>query len=306
MNKLMNPTQIWDQLIGAGAGMSAGDDMVDPAAQMEAERRRALGLSTLDYLDQSATSLHARLSYSDKQKLDQYLTAVRELETRVNAVGTGMQGIGCGNHTAPTVGLMEDRPANTEGVYSRDEHAAAINDLVVMAFECDTTRIISYMLDDARSEFVYDHVLARAFSMAGSTEGATTQGGLYHELQHAGDNNDGFATITWWLATKAAELLERLDSIPEGDGTMLDNTLAMFASSMTGANHDSNKLPIILFGAGSTFKNNAHVAFPDTPGDRPLRDLYLTIMNSYYGMNEASFGASAVGAQNQIISEILA
>jgi hypothetical protein len=142
--------------------------------------------------------------------------------------------------------------------------------------------------------------------MAGSTEGATTQGGLYHELQHAGDNNDGFATITWWLATKAAELLERLDSIPEGDGTMLDNTLAMFASSMTGANHDSNKLPIILFGAGSTFKNNAHVAFPDTPGDRPLRDLYLTIMNSYYGMNEASFGASAVGAQNQIISEILA
>ena len=89
-----------------------------------------------------------------------------------------------------------------------------MNDLIVMAFQCDVTRVISYMMEDERSEFVYDHVPKRKFSATGSVPG-TGNCGNYHGAQHAGDVNDDFSTISWWNAGKAAALCERLDAIED-------------------------------------------------------------------------------------------
>jgi hypothetical protein len=98
-----------------------------------------------------------------------------------------------------------------------------------------------------------------------------------------------------------------MDAIVEGDGTLLDNSLVMYASCMHGGNHQCDDLPVALFGGGGgVFKQDLHVQFPFFPGDRPMRDLYLTILNNYFQLGVTEFGVHAGGAANTIISEILA
>ena len=86
---------------------------------------------------------------------------------------------------------------NAPAGYNRGAHATLMIDLVVMALQCDITRVVSFMLDDARSDFVYDFITERKFTATGSTPGTAPVGG-YHGLQHAGETNNGFATIGWW------------------------------------------------------------------------------------------------------------
>ena len=83
---------------------------------------------------------------------------------------------------------------NVTNGYHRGTHATIMNDLIVMALRCDASRVVTHMLDDARSDLVYDHITVRKLSAAGSTESSGKAGG-YHGLQHAGDSNDGFASI---------------------------------------------------------------------------------------------------------------
>jgi len=169
-------------------------------------------------------------------------------------------------------------------------------DLVTMAFQCDITRVVSFMLDDARSDFVYDFLTERKFTDTGSTPGTSKVAG-YHGLQHAGDRNNGFATIGWWNAQKAAELAQKLMAIKEGDaGNALDNTVITFASGMHGGNHDAQNLPIALIGGGgrtaggTVLKTNQHFAFA---AEHRLADVHLTVMQKVFGCPDASFGASA-------------
>ena len=94
-------------------------------------------------------------------------------------------------------------------------------ELVVMALQCDITRMVSFMLDDARSDYVYTHVPVRIFNTpaAGSmsSPGKGTCGG-YHGLQHAGDNNNGFATIAWWNAARRTRWPKRWPRSRKGAG----------------------------------------------------------------------------------------
>jgi Protein of unknown function (DUF1552) len=302
--KEVNPQAVFDRLVSSGA---SGVASADPAAKKQAELRRALKLSALDFVRDSASKLSAQLGREDKPRLDQFLSSVRDLEQRARAVDAAM---GQQQETAPAMCKAIARPpqayaVNVKDGYNRGTHATLMNDLIVMALTCDVTRVVSYMLDDARSDFVYDHLTNRKFTADGSSEDSGKVGG-FHGLQHAGDSNDGYATINWWLSAQIADLGKKLDAIPEGDGTLLDHTLILYGGAMHGSDHDARPLPMALLGGGRAgIRGDQHVDFSGMASGRPLRDLYFTILNGYYGLNVASFGDSLGGQKNSLISEIL-
>jgi hypothetical protein len=284
--KTVNPQAVFDRLV---ADAPTGNGEPDPAA----ERRRALKRSALDYVLAEAGELQKKLSASDRARLDQFLTSARSLEKRVADSGAQMPSVTCENLTRPTeayaVGDVGDD-------YDRDEHAGVMIDLVAMAIQCDVTRVVSFMLDDARSDFAYDFLTERKFTDTGSSEGDGTVGG-YHGLQHAGDRNNGFATIGWWNCQKAAQLATKLMAMDEGEaGNVLDNSVIAFASGMKGGNHDARELPVALIGgggkleSGTVLKTNQHVAFPD---ETRLADVHLTILQQVFDCPESSFGSSS-------------
>jgi hypothetical protein len=123
-----------------------------------------------------------------------------------------------------------------------------MNDLIVMAFQCDLTRVITYMLEDERSEFVYSHVTKRNFTATGSTPTTGTCGEYHNNGQHGAQND--FAAMTWWNDGKVAALCAKLDAIKEGAGAVLDNTVIMFGGAMHGGNHSCGQLPMTLIGGG--------------------------------------------------------
>ena len=299
-----DPGTIFDNIVSAAGTTDPGTP--DP----EADKRRALGKSVLDAVLASATRTRARLGAADQKTLDQFMDSVRTVEKDATAVSTGMATADCAKGTRPTLKAQpKEIPTNTAD-YSKEKHADVMNDLIVMAFQCDVTRIISYMMEDERSEFVYSHVQKRKFTAAGSTPGtnATDTCGNYHGAQHAGSANDDFATINWWQSGKISALAQRLDALPDGEGaSMLDNTVILYASCMHGGNHQSNDLPVALIGGGSgSLKTDQHVKFPDAIGsDRPMRDLYYTLLQKTFGINVPSFGTHINGIPNALISQIL-
>ena len=302
--KDVDPGIIFDNIVGAVGSTTPG--MPDP----EGDKRRALGKSVLDAVLASAGRTRARLGTADQRTLDQFMDSVRSVEVNAQAVSQGMATADCAKTTRPTLKAQpKDIPTNTAD-YSKEKHADIMNDLIVMAFQCDVTRIISYMMEDERSEFVYSHVPKRKFAAAGSTPStnATDTCGNYHGAQHAGSANDDFATINWWQSGKISALAQRLDALPDGDGaTMLDNTVMMYASCMHGGNHQSNDLPVALIGGGSgSLKTDQHVKFPDAIGsDRPMRDLYYTLLQKTFNINVPSFGTHINNIPNSLITEIL-
>jgi hypothetical protein len=295
--KIVNPQAAFDRLTSNGAGMSGGNMAPnDPLA----ERRRALGRSVLDFVLDDAASVQKKLAASDRMKLDQFLTSVRSLEQRAAAPGMQVALPAC----SPLA-----RPSEVYGVgkvpggYNREHHAQLMIDMLVMAFACDLTRVCSFMLDDARSDFVYDFITERKFTADGSTATTAKVGG-YHGLQHAGDGNSGFATIGWWNAQKAAELAGKLMAIAEGDGNMLDNTVITFCSGMHSGNHDAGDIPLALIGgggktaSGTVLKLDRHV---DYPSEQRLADVHLTIRKHVFDCPETKLGASS-----GVLSDLLA
>lgn len=299
--KEVNPQTVFDLLAGS---LTSGGGLT-PEADLEAARRRALDQSVLDAVQENAARTRLRLGSADRGRLDQFLESVREAEVQVQNMGQMSQGPSCAPFDRPAFAASYGL-ANGQDGYNRGDHATVMNKLIVLALQCDATRIISYMLDDERSDFVYDHLENRKFSATGS-EPDNGQVGGYHGLQHAGDSNNGYATINWWLTQKVCELCQMMDAIDEGGTSLLDNSVVLYGSGMHGTNHDANELPIVLLGkGGGRLRTDQHVKFAPTPDDRPLRDLYYTLANEVYGAEIASFGRSIRGADHQLLSEILA
>jgi hypothetical protein len=214
-------------------------------------------------------------------------------------------------YTRPTMSASYMERADIKSVslndpngYNRNTHAELMNDLITMAFETDLTRVISHMLDDARSDYHYHFLKQRNFT-AGSTTSVEIdaplntplQGDLLglHALQHDGDNNNGFATVNRWFVEKLASLIDRLSKAMEPDGSgksVLDNTILVFMSGMQGSNHQADKLPIVLAGSGGgVFKTDYHNAFPT---EVKLADVHLTVLQSGFGLtNVAKHGNSS-------------
>jgi hypothetical protein len=298
--KLVDPQEVFDRIVGSAPA-------ADPSgsAAVEAERRAKLNKSVLDAVLENAQRTRARLGTDDQKRMDEFLTSVRKVEQDVTVVSRGMGGLAC--RTSEKYQLSEKVVQSDAGarqnsdLYNKGLHADAMNALIAMAFECDATRVISYMLEDERSEFVYDHVKLRRFSSDGTADPIGTCP-EYHTSQHDGVD-DAFATITWWNVSKVAELCRKLDSIPEAPGvSVLDTCVVMLGACMHGSDHLPSDLPVALVGGGKIgLKNDQHVQL----GARPLRDLYFTLMNDVYGLGVSEFGRHVEGAPLSRISELL-
>ena len=310
LGKIVNPQAVFDRLVSAGAPAGTGQSAMPAAPSPALAQTRALQKSVLDSVLDGATSLRAKLSVGDQTRVDQYMTSVRDLEKLVAAPSmavAGSAGATCTGIARPPEAYAD---MNTPADYSRETHANLMIQLVTLAFACDVTRTVSFMLDDARSDFVYSHVPMRNFNTpaAGtmSSPGSGTCAG-YHGLQHAGNNNDGFATITYWNVQKANMMAQALAGIQEGAGTALDNTVIHFGCGMHGGNHDGLNLPIVLFGsAGGALKQNAYLQLDgDAPGGGArLANLHLTLIQNVFGSPVKTFGVA--GASTGIIPDILA
>jgi hypothetical protein len=307
MYKLVDPLEVFNKLMMVVSTKPPGEGMPDA----ETMKRIALNKSVLDAVQANSALSKLRLGAQDQQRLDEFLTAVREVEVSATSASAGMGGLACAPVGKPTISdpakpiFNNDFARQNSETYNKGTHADVMNDLIAMAFQCDATRVISYMLEDERSEFTYDHVKRRTFTETGSTEvgGSCPE---YHSGGQHGTQND-FATITWWNVGKVAALCDKLDKITEENGkTVLDNTLVLFGGAMHGSNHNCNELPTVLIGSGGgAFKTNQHVQFEK----RWLRDLHHTVMTRMYGMSGAAvdtFGADRLAVPRAEIAEILA
>jgi hypothetical protein len=271
--KVVNPQTVFDQLMSA-MGTDAG-----PAAPQTADK------SVLDYVLGHATSVQQRLSRSDRARMDQYMTSVRSLETSIRT-----QTMACSLGPRPPE-AYEDM--NVPPDYNRDVHANIMIDLMVLAMQCDLTRVISHMMDDARTDFVYSFLNLRTFTATGSTLTGTPLLGTGYGLNQAGENNDGFATINYWFVEKLVVLCQKMMAIDEGpSGNLLDQSVVWFASNYHGTNNDALNIPCIYAGSGGgRLKVDQHVDFATTArGSEELANVYLTFLQRVFDLPVATFG----------------
>jgi hypothetical protein len=312
--KDVDPQTVFDKLVAQLA--PGGGMMGNPEADAMAKLRKDRDLSVLDYVLDEANTLNTKLSTSDKRKLEQFMTSVRELETRVKQQGTTMPGA-TKTYTRPTMSATYAERVDIKAVsendpagYNRNTHAELMNDLITMAFETDLTRVVSHMLDDARSDYHYRFLKQRNFANGTSTEidaplDTVLQGDLLglHALQHDGDNNNGFATVNHWFVQKFAGLVDRLSKAtePDGSGTsVLDNTILVFMSGMQGSNHQADQLPIVLAGkGGGVFKTDYHHDFPT---EVRLADVHLTVLQKGFGFESVAKHGNSGGIVDALLA----
>ncbi len=248
MPKLVEPRVVFERLF-AGADASA--------SQQQLQRRRVTRASVLDYVRGEATSLSSRLSTRDRAKLDEYLTGVRELEVRL-----GVEAGTC-SATAPVEG---DIPVKSKQMI----------DLIVTALRCDLTRVVSFMLANGISNRSYDFLGAR---------------GAHHELSHHQNDPEKLEkldVIATWEVAQFGYLLEALKAVPEGNGTLLDHTVAYFSSDVEDGNsHAHTNLPVLVAGRGGSVAGQ-HVRLAQA---EPLANLYLAFMGAM-GAGVDRFGDS--------------
>lgn len=253
---------------------------VDPGAtSADAARRQALRTSVLDHVAGEAETLKLQLSSSDRVKLDQYLTSVRELELRIDNLGNGGT---CVKPPAPT--------ATGESPY--EERVSVTLDLAALAFECDVTRVISFMFGRGNSMQDFGFLFG----------GESTP--HHHTSHHVGNSalQQKLREISRWEVDHVATFLNRLDRTQEAGGrTILDNTLAYFNSEISDGNvHRKYDMPILLAGsAGGRLKvDGTHYMYTDMNFPRPLLGpkggphgikLFVSIMNAF-GIPDQTFG----------------
>jgi hypothetical protein len=213
--------------------------------------------SVLDAVQADAHDLRRKISTGDKQKLDEYLDSVREIETRIaNAGKRGeLQG------WRPTL----DKP-------NIAEHMKLMIDILVLGFQTDTTRVATLKLNN-------DHSALRFPNLASVEQvGHGIDYMIHHLLSHT-DKSD-WLKVNQFFMEQLAYMARKLDSIQEGPRTLLDNTMLMHCSSMmAGAAHNNDQLPVIVLGgAGGQLQGGRVLDYSGKP-DRQLCRLFLSLMD---------------------------
>lgn len=230
------------------------------------ENRGSLrNVSILDRVREEAAALTRQISSDDKTKLDEYLNSVREVEKRVDGMRKSQnQAQELAKQQNRPVFSM-DRPANGLPEDLRD-HARLMCDIIAIGFQTDKTRVASLLLARDLSAMYYPFL--------GVKDG-------HHSASH--DNlSDGYERISRFHVSQFAYLAEKLNSMPEGNGTVLDSCCLMFLSNMwIGRKHDNTRLPLILAGGlGGTLQTGRTLDYLKAGDEnRKLCSLYLSIMD---------------------------
>src|SRR6266446_462477 len=223
-----NPRLVFERLFGAGA----------PAERVEnLKRRQAEQHSILDFVLQDASAVQRKLNGRDRQKLDQYLSSVREIEARIEKADR-----------MPVVNPEVDSPPGIPPSFA--EHIALMCDMMILAFQTDSTRIATMLLAGEGSN--------RTFSELGFAEG-------HHNLTHHQDKQemiDKVKQIDLWYIKQLAKFLERMEQTKDVDGqSLLHHSMIVYGSGNADGNrHTHANLPILLAGlAGGGFKPGRYV-----------------------------------------------
>jgi hypothetical protein len=231
--------------------------------------------SILDRVKEDAATLNGRISATDRTKLDEYMTGVREVERRVEGMRVNKARADASAQKLGKPALTMERPQNGLPEDLR-EHARLMVDIIAMAFQTDKTRIASLILARDLSNLYYPFLNV--------SDG-------HHSASHS-DTSEGYERITRFHLSSFAQLVKRLDEMPEGEGTVLDNSCVMFLSNLwSGTRHDNRRLPVVLAGGmGGALETGRVLDYYDA-GDqnRKICSLYLSLMDRM-GVSLETFG----------------
>ena len=231
--------------------------------------------SVLDRVKEQAASLSRDASGGDKSKLDEYLTSVREIEKRIERL-RGEQDKAVDNAKSRGQSLVTmERPDNGLPEDIR-EHMRLMSDIIALAFQTDKTRIATLLLCRDISGLFYPFLDVRKAHHSGSHD----------------DRSDDWERVSQYYCSQIAYLAQRLDAMPEGEGTVLDHSCLLFINNMwSGSKHDSTKVPLLTVGGlGGTLETGRVLDYMDKGDEnRKLCSLYLSIMNRM-GLPATQFG----------------
>lgn len=238
-----NPRLVFERLFGPGA---AGRRVANLQRRQQEQR------SVLDFVLDDARDMQRRLDASDKDKLDQYLTGIREVETRIQKAERFGK--------APDPGT--DTPAGIPGSYA--EYIQLMYDMLILAFQTDSTRVGTLLLAHDGSN--------RSFADIGISEG-------HHDLSHHQNKAEMIqkvAEIDLWYAKQFAKFLKKMEAVKDVDGhSLLHNSMIVYGGGNADANrHTHSNLPIILAGSGGgALTPGRHVKH----GSKPTTNLFLSM-----------------------------
>jgi hypothetical protein len=251
-----DPRMVFDQLFGVGA---------TPEARAARRRRDR---SILDWVSDSVGRMKADLGTSDRDRLTSYLDDVREIEQRIQRI-----------EAYNTSGELRELPEAPVGVPdSYEEHVKLMFDLQALAFTSDLTRVSAFKMSRDVSN--------RVFTDAGVSTG-------FHIASHHQEREDRiveFAKINTWHVGLLPHLLDRMKNTPDGDRSLLDNTVILYGSPMGNPNvHNHKRCPLFLLGhAGGRIKGHLHHIAPD---GLPMANVMLSVAQMF-GVETDSFGDS--------------
>jgi hypothetical protein len=225
--------------------------------------------SVLDAVLEDARDVRRDISKLDRQKLDEYLNSVREVEQRIEQAGRRgeLQG------WRPTL-TEPDMPRPKDG-YPQDivEHMRLMSDILVLAFQTDTTRVCTLKLNNDHGTLRFPHLGVDYM--------------IHHLLSHS--DSDDWLKVNQFFLEQMAYIARRLDAIQEGERTLLDNSMVMLCSSMINGHHDATKLPVVMLGgAGGRIKGGQNLDYLENP-NRQMCRLYLSMMDKM-GVHLDKFG----------------
>ncbi len=245
-----NPRLVFERLFGEGA--------TPEERRRNFEARNQSQKSVLDFILSDAAGLNRQLGRNDRQKLDEYLTGVREIEQRIERAESHGE-LPDPKASPPSYGVADDYR----------EHIRLMYDMLALAFETDSTRIATFLLAHDGSN--------RTFNEIGVAEG-------HHSLSHHGNNQakmDKIARIDHFYTEQFAYFLDQLRKKKDLDGkSLLENSMIVYGSGHKDANrHQHDELPIIVAGhGGGALTPGRHVAFDSSV---PMTNLYMTMLDKF-------------------------
>jgi hypothetical protein len=221
--------------------------------------------SILDRVQSEAKTLSNQVSTGDKAKLDEYLSSVREVEKRAESMRAARDKAEqrAKDRGQPVAAMKRPEDGLPEDIR---EHMRLMCDVVALGFQTDKSRIATLLLNRDLSGLFYPFLDVKS---------------THHSASHD-DRSDAYERISRYYCSQFAYLASRLDSMKEGEGTVLDNSCLMFISSMwSGSKHDSSKVPLLLAGGlGGTLQTGRVLAYGQkSDDDRKLCSLYLSLMD---------------------------
>jgi Protein of unknown function (DUF1552) len=260
--KEVDPKLVFERLFG-------GNDPKELAATRA--KKQLFNKSILDFVAEDTKNLSKRLGQGDQRKLDEYLTAVREVEEQIDRIAK------LNATRKPVERPNMTLPASVPQDFQ--EHVRLMCDLLVLSFQTDLTRVVTLPIANDGS--------GRSYRSIGVSEG-------HHDLSHHGRNQaklEKIAKINSHHLEQFAYLVNKLSKVKEANGTsLLDNTMMVYGSGIgDGDRHNHDELPILLVGGGGgTLKGGRHI---EAPRETPLMNLYLAMFERL-GCPTARFGDS--------------